>query len=124
MNRIINKKLVFSTMNNKRKQNNFYLAIAFAILWVSFASIIQFHMDRIHGRSHLAGLEFLKTENKVSFKESSTLRFKIDLNSGILNNDVEEFCVHNYNFLVNKNFSPKLIQADLEVPNQRGPPLA
>lgn len=111
-------------MNNKKKQNNFYLAVAFAILWISFASIIQFHMERIHGRSHMASIEFLKTENQVSFKDSSTLSFKIDLNSGILDTDVIEFRLNSYAFLVNKNFSPKLIQADLEVPNQRGPPLA
>jgi hypothetical protein len=111
-------------MNNKREQNNLYLAVAFAILWVSFASIIQFHMERIHGETLFGNIEFIKTENKISFKKNSTLSFKIDFNSGTLTMDADELRVYNYAFLAYQNFSPKLIQAHLEIPKLRGPPLA
>jgi len=110
-------------MNYKREQNNLYLAVAFAILWVSFASIIQFHMERIHGEDLLGGIDFIKTENTVSFKESSTLSFKIDFNSGILRIDAYESHAYHYAFLAFQNFSPKQIQVHLEIPKLRGPPL-
>lgn len=111
-------------MNNKKKQNNLYLAVAFAILWVSFASIIQFHMERIHGEDLLGGIDFIKTENSVSFKKNSTLSFKIDFNSGILNTDAQESHLYSYALISYLNFSPKSIQAHIEIPMLRGPPLA
>lgn len=111
-------------MKTQKKQNNFNLAIAFAILWVSFASIIQFHVERIHEKTHIVSSEFVKTENKVSFKKDSGTSFKIDLNSGFLSQELNEFHINNYTFLVFKNFSPKTIQAHLEIPKLRGPPLA
>jgi len=109
---------------NKKRQKRFYLVIAFAIMWVSFASIIQFHIEQIHGRSYFNTIEFIKTENQTSCKKNAHLSFKIDLNSGILDADFKEpqELYHAYSLLLTEDVFQSLFQHHLETPSLRGPP--
>jgi len=72
------------TRGNHYKHKSINLIIAFAVFWVSFASVINFHIQDNHGADVLGHLEFVKTGMKKSFKEDSSLSFRIDLNSGLL----------------------------------------
>ena len=73
---------------NHFKNQFINLIIAFAIFWVSFASIINFHIQEHHGIDVLGQLEFIKVDSKKSFKKSSNLVYKksfnkhLDINSG------------------------------------------
>lgn len=71
-----------------------YLMIAFAIFWVSFASIIQFHISKIHGEDLTATIVFVKSTDKHSKVKDPKINQHSDLNTGIL--------------LVNKNESNSL----------------
>lgn len=111
-------------MNNKRKQNGFNLVIAFAILWVSFASIIQFHVERMHGDSVFESIEFIKTENKTSSKKDATLCLKMDFHSDVLASEtsINKNTHTAYTLITSQNISSPTKQVYLDTRCLRGPP--
>ncbi|OYT17920.1 MAG: hypothetical protein B7C24_00140 [Bacteroidetes bacterium 4572_77] len=50
-----------------------HLIIAFAISWLSVSSIIGFHITRIYHKDFNDKIEYLKTDQKKSFKEKLIL---------------------------------------------------
>ncbi len=111
-------------MNNNRKQNGFNLVVAFAILWVSFASIIQFHVERMHGNEIFETLEFLKTENKTTSKKDSVPCFKMDFHSDVIASETSiDKNIHTaYTFYASLNISLPTKQIYLDNRCLRGPP--
>lgn len=83
-----------SRMKNFKAIN---LMVAFAIFWVSFASIIQFHISKIHGEDLTSTVVFVKTADK-HYKVKDPITFKpSDLNAGILiENDIESNSLYNH----------------------------
>lgn len=77
--------------------NNFkgiYMMIAFAIFWVSFASIIQFHISKIHGKDLTATVEFVKSADHHSLKKYSKLFHQYDINDSVFIADENESKSH------------------------------
>ena len=111
-------------MNNQRRHNSFNLVLAFAIFWVSFASIIQFHVERMHGDSVFESIEFLKTENKISSKKDTTLCLKMDFHSDVLasGTSVNKNTHTAYTLITSQNISSPSKQVYLDTRCLRGPP--
>lgn len=111
-------------MNNQRKQNSFNLVLAFAIFWVSFASIIQFHVEKMHGDDLFENLEFIKTENKTSSKKDSAPCFKMDFHSDALVSvtSINKNILTAYTLFTCLNISTPAKQVCLDTRCLRGPP--
>ncbi|NPD44081.1 MULTISPECIES: hypothetical protein [unclassified Lentimicrobium] len=111
-------------MNKQRKQNGFNLVIAFAILWVSFASIIQFHVERMHGDHVFESLAFIKTENKTFSKKDTTIGLKIDFHSNVFASETSiNKNIHTaYTLLTSLNVSTPAKQVYIDTRCLRGPP--
>lgn len=56
--------------------------VAFAIFWISFASIIQFHISKIHGTDLTSAIEFVKSADQKSLNKDPKVFYKPDLNTG------------------------------------------
>jgi len=70
-----------------KRMNSFkgiYLVIAFAIFWVSFASIIQFHLSKIHGKDLSATIVFVKSADQHSLIKNPKVIQQFDSNDGML----------------------------------------
>lgn len=109
---------------NHYKHKSINLIIAFAVFWVSFASVINFHIQDNHGVDVLGHLEFVKTGMKTSFKKDSSLSFKIDLNSGpfILSSKEGELNNKCYSIFLFSNLVNEIYTGCFETPVLRGPP--
>lgn len=71
------------------------LMVAFAIFWVSFASIIQFHISKIHGEDLTSTVVFVKSADQHSkVKDPKTFK-QSDLNDGIVIENNHESKSHN-----------------------------
>ncbi len=71
-------------MNRMKNYKGIYLVIAFAIFWISFASIIQFHLSKIHGEDFTTTIVFVKSADQHSLVKNPKLIHHSDLNDGIL----------------------------------------
>lgn len=71
-------------MNRLKSFKGIYLVIAFAIFWISFASIIQFHISKIHGEDLTATVEFVKSADQQSLVKNPKVFHHSDLNAGML----------------------------------------
>lgn len=111
-------------MNNQRKQNGFNLGLAFAILWVSFASIIQFHVERMHGDNVFESIEFIKTENKTSSKKDTILCLKMDFHSDVFASEtiVNKSTHTAFTLFTNLSISTPAKQVYIDTQCLRGPP--
>jgi hypothetical protein len=67
-------------MRGKKTFKGIYLMIAFAIFWVSFSSIIQFHLTQIYGNDLTSSVEFVKTSDSKTLKKDPKLFLKMDQN--------------------------------------------
>jgi len=111
-------------MKQSKKHKGLYLVVAFAIAWISFFSILNFHMHKIYGEYLLSQTEFVKSDQKNSIKEDANFSYKIDMNSGDFiipdfNQDVELiFVVVDYHIQLVKYDS----QSCYQTPILRGPP--
>jgi len=76
------------------------LIIAFAIFWVSFAAIINFHIQEHHGIDVIGQLEFIKVDSKKSFKKSSNLVYKKSFNQHLDINFIDDDTYHHLSFQI------------------------
>lgn len=76
-------------MKQMKSFKGIYLMVAFAIFWVSFASIIQFHLSQIHGEDFTSTIEFVKSDSK-SLKTDPKVKYHSDLNTDLLLVDENE----------------------------------
>lgn len=111
-------------MNKQRKQSRLNLLIAFAILWISFASIIQFHVERMHGDHVFESIAFIKTENKTFSKKDTSLCLKMDFHSDVFASETSvNKNIHTaYTLLTNLNIYTPAKQVYLDTLCLRGPP--
>lgn len=111
-------------MKQSKRHIGIYLVIAFSIAWVSFASILSFHLHKIYGEDLIGQLHYLKSDQKVSNKENSVLTYKIDFNNGDLIFAENETNFSNYFHIV--SLSSQLVKNVLQdcylTPVLRGPP--
>lgn len=111
-------------MKQSKRHIGIYLIIAFAIAWVSFASILSFHMHKIYGEDLIGQLHYLKSDQKLSVKEDNASTFKIDFNNGNLIIEENELTFNHYSQMV--SLSPQLVKNVLQdcylTPVLRGPP--
>jgi hypothetical protein len=85
---------------NHFKNQFINLIIAFAIFWVSFAAIINFHIQEHHGIDALGQLEFIKVDSKKSFKKSSNLVYKKSFNKYLDINSIDGDNDHHLSFQI------------------------
>lgn len=111
-------------MSYSKKHKGLYLLIAFSIAWISFFSILNFHMHKICGDYLLNQSEFVKSDQKNSIKEDANFSYKKDLNSGsFIIPDIDELpnriadCDHDGIQLIKHDS-----QSCLRTPILRGPP--
>ena len=111
-------------MNKTRKHKGVYLLVAFSIAWISFFSILNFHMHKICGEYLIGQTEFVKSSQKNSIKDNANFSYKVDLNSG-------DFVILEFDQLpeltfVADNYHIQLVKRDsqscLSTPILRGPP--
>jgi hypothetical protein len=111
-------------MNKMKKFKGIYLMIAFAIFWISFASIIQFHLSKIHGEDLTATVVFVKSADQHSLVKNPKVFHHSDLNDGILL--VDEKDSHTlYNLLRKTRIllkSESISHLCIEIHSLRGPP--
>lgn len=103
-----------------------YLLIAYAIFWISFASIIQFHLSKIHGEDLTATVEFVKSADHHSLIKNPKYIHHSDLNAGLLMvNENESNSIFNQlkkTLILLK--SESISHLCVEVHSLRGPPTA
>lgn len=75
--------LLFCSMNRMNHFKGIYLVIAFAIFWLSFASIIQFHISKIYGKDLTSTVEFVKSVDHHSLKKISKIFHQSNLDDGV-----------------------------------------
>lgn len=111
-------------MKPSNKHIGIYLIIAFSITWVSFASILSFHMHKIYGEDLMGQLHYLKSDQKLSVKKDNSSTFKLDFNTGNLIIQQSELSFNHYFQVV--SLSPQLVKNVLQAcyltPVLRGPP--
>ncbi len=110
---------------NQYKHKGINLIIAFAVFWVSFASVINFHIQDNHGADVLGHLEFVKTEMKQSFKKDSTFSFKINLHSeSLIRSTNEDLAYHICSPIIPPlNLAFDIYMGCFQEPILRGPPV-
>ncbi len=98
--------------------------ITFAIFWVSFASIIQFHISKIHGNDFTRTIEFVKTLDHQNLKKDSKACFKTNFNSSSWIVDERSVFTQffQYSKILAQNISEQPTLICLEIPTLRGPP--
>lgn len=112
-------------MNRIKAYNGIYLVIAYAIFWISFASIIQFHLSKIHGEDLSATIVFVKTADQHSLVKNPKVIHNSDLSAGMLVMDENE--VNSlFNQLQKSSIllkSESISHLSIEVYSLRGPPV-
>ena len=99
------------------------LLIAFAIVWVSLATIISFHIQKKYQEDIIKKIVFVKTEQK-SLKQDAAFIYKLDLNSGflrLLNSDNDSIKT-SFTFLLFQSTSSHTFKGCLRIPDLRGSP--
>ncbi len=105
----------------KCRNRSVNLLIAFAIGWVSLATIINFH---IHPEeSAIEKIIFVKTEQK-SLKQNAAFVYKLDLNAGLLRllNSDDISIKTSFSFMLFQSSSSHSFKGYLRIPDLRGPP--
>jgi len=101
-----------------------YLMIAYAIFWISFASIIQFHISKIHGEDLTANVVFVKSADQHSLVKNPKVIHHSDLNAGMLlmnENESNSLFNHLQKTLILLK-SESISHLCVEVHSLRGPP--
>ena len=100
------------------------LFIAFAIAWLSLSSILNFHMSKIYGKNILSSIEFIKKDDKSSFKVDSSLSLKLDIDSfvSVINNDENSTKSTNYLIIQRIEKNNKIVHHYTDAISLRGPP--
>jgi hypothetical protein len=116
--------VILFQMGKLKKYKGFYLMITFAIFWVSFASIIQFHISKIHGNDFARTIEFVKTLDHQNLKKDTKVCFKTNFNSSSWIVDESTVFTHffQYSKAFVRNISEQPMLICLETPTLRGPP--
>ena len=112
-------------MEQSKRHIGIYLIIAFSIAWVSVASILNFHMNKIYGEDILGQIEYLKTDQNNTIKKDGGLSYKIDYN----NNGVAICCekendlnIFNKYVVLSTQINKGISQDCYLTPVLRGPP--
>lgn len=113
-------------MNRIKKFKVINLVIAYAIFWISFASIIQFHLSKIHGEDFTSTVVFVKSADQHSLVKNPKVIHHSDLNAGILmvneNESNSQFNQLQKSLILLK--SESISHLCVEVHSLRGPPTA
>lgn len=101
-----------------------YLMIAFAIFWISFASIIQFHLSKIHGEDFTATVVFVKSADQHSLVKNPKVVYHSVLNAGMLavNENESNAFFNQLQSTLKLLKSESISHVCVEVHSLRGPP--
>jgi len=107
------------SQNRNRSLN---LLIAFVIIWVSFASIIDFHIHKIHGKDIVHDIVFIKTEKKKQIQYHTTFKIKPDFNVSFVIFQANDIVKSIFSIIVFQNSIGHTHLACIQNPLLRGPP--
>lgn len=111
-------------MEQSKRHIGIYLIIAFSIAWISVASILNFHMNKIYGQDILGQLEYLKTDQKNTINKDGGQSYKIDFNNGdlICLEEENELNVFSHSLILSIQIIKNNSQDCYLTPVLRGPP--